>query len=102
MFNVKGCKSERWHNVISHTEPQRSHTIKELIYRYQKGLPLPRCANMRYDSEEELDDTDDMVDEPENYTDVTQIQEASFALEGRRKRREAIALERHKQPKKQN
>lgn len=100
MYNVKGCNSEKWHNVTSSTEPQRSHTIKELIYRYQRGLPLPRCANMRYDSDEELDDDDNMSDEPENYTDITQIQEASFELEGRRKKREIIAREKKKkQPK---
>lgn len=84
MYNVKGCKTERWHNVTSSTEPQRSHSIKELIYRYQRGLPLPRCANMRYDSDDELDDDDNMIDEPENFTDITQIHEASFELEGRR------------------
>lgn len=81
MFNVKGCSTPKWScEDNKFTEPQRSHTVKELIYRYQKGLPLPRCGSMRYDNEDEMDDDDNMVDEQEPWIDITQVHEEQQRL----------------------
>lgn len=79
------------------TVPGQSYTVKELVIRYENGVPLPKVKNMQYD--EIFDEDLNPMREPD--FDLTDIDKANALVEStsnkyikyKKKKDEEIQLE---------